>query len=329
MAPSRSEKAIPPDRMGASERLSKKPHSPNNHATETHPCIRVSRSLLVASVISGAFVAFGLGAVTSLYYNPETGLAANFQDASADGSPTDSISTKDSGSESIPCTKYSSRVFGENRIYTVLVDQSDCLSAKNESIDYDSSDDDSSDDENENKEDEDEEAVNLLPAGFYLMIDARKVNDSFLSSRGRLPTIMIDLLKTHGFTSLLSYHCHLRDPISGVSCVGLMPHSHFSLHTFPEDAVVFFDFFSKGEWDLYPLYEDIKEMLYGNLDQVDGKKHEINFPDVKVMWAQFMRGFREGFSDDYDVSQHPIDGELTNDIYAAKNDFTIKNRVSL
>mmetsp|Transcript_21615 Transcript_21615/g.45472 ORF Transcript_21615/g.45472 Transcript_21615/m.45472 type:complete len:739 (-) Transcript_21615:48-2264(-) len=328
MAPTKSQNAIPPDLNG--ELLSNKPLSPKNHAGGNHACIHVSRLLLAVCVFSAALTAFGLGGMASVYYNPETGVVTDPQGASTMDSPTESNMRQDVVSDSIPCTRYSSRVFGENRIHTVLVDQSECIGAQNEYVEDDCSDDDSSDDDQEIEEEKEEEelsVVDSLPAGFYLMIDARKVNESFLNSHDRLQTIITDLLKTHGFESLLSYHCHLRDPTSGVSCFGLLPHSHFSLHAFPQDSVLFFDFFSKGELDLYPLYEDIKDMLYGNLDQVDEKKPEINFPDVKVLWAQFMRGFREGFSDDYDVSKHPIDGELTNDIYAAKNDFIIKNRL--
>lgn len=287
--------------------------------------------LLAASVFSAALTAFVLGAMASLYYYPPIGVVTDPQAALAMDTSTKSILSQDAVSDSIPCTRYSSKVFEANSIHSIVVDQSQCMGAQNENLEDDSSDDDSSDDDEETEEEKEEEelsVVDSLPAGFYLMIDARKVNESFLRSHDRLPTIITDLLKTHGFESLLSYHCHLRDPNSGVSCFGLMPHSHFSLHTFLEDSVLFFDFFSKGDLDLYPLYEDIKEMLYGKLDHVDGKKPEINFPDIKVLWAQFMRGFREGFSDDYDVTKHPIDGELTNDIYAGKNDFIIKNRVS-
>jgi len=235
-----------------------------------------------------------------------------------------------------PCTNYTSKVYGDNHIQTLLYQQKHCYEAECtiQATECENVRDDTcgkiKSNNKQNKSSEEERALKdlQLPAGYELIIDAKNVKyfDHSLNEE------MINLFKTHGFTSILSYHCNMHSTGAGMSCLGLMPRSHFSIHSFPEESVLFIDFFSEGEMNLYSLYEDIKGILFDtnqeeNFKSNQGDNFDVNVPDVKILWTQCMRGFREEFSDDYDSSMNPLDGEITQDIYGPKDDSTIKKRV--
>ncbi len=319
-------------------KLQKEKYSPyNNNDDCWNFQLHFSRSLLALSVFITGCISFGLGAAARLFYVHGTDMAHPSDVVVEFDDPTETIVTRVAELDT-PCTEYSSKVYGDFHIETLLYNQRHCSKAENnikqrecETVRDDERGTKNSDNKQNRSSEEEETAKDLqLPAGYELIIDARNMKyfDHSLIKE------MICLFEAHGFASILSYHCHGHISRAGMSCLGLMPHSHFSIHYFPEESVLFIDFFSKGEMTLYSLYEDIKGILFDTNQEANfklsqsGNFSEINLPEVKILWTQSMRGFREEFSDYYDSSMNPLDGEITQDIYGPKDDSTIKKRVS-
>jgi S-adenosylmethionine decarboxylase proenzyme len=125
--------------------------------------------------------------------------------------------------------------------------------------------------------DESLHSASPTPSGEHLLMDIEGVDGEFLNSEERLTKAMVQTVTEVGLT-MLSYHCHSLLP-SGVSCVGVLPESHISFHTWPEDGVITLDLFTFSDVSLLPKIS-IVERLFG----VGAKP--------RAKWSHELRGFQ-------------------------------------
>jgi S-adenosylmethionine/arginine decarboxylase-like enzyme len=142
------------------------------------------------------------------------------------------------------------------------------------------------------------------PAGQHLLIDIEGVDAAFLNSEVRLATAMIELARLATSVPFLSYHCHGLHP-TGVTCVGILPESHVSLHTWPVEGVILLDLFACGTSTvpLLPLLPSVKDLfgvprtldvaqsdILAGEEEVDDTVRQTSPPSM--VWGLKRRGFR-------------------------------------
>ncbi|KAL7549854.1 hypothetical protein ACHAWF_013114 [Thalassiosira exigua] len=164
----------------------------------------------------------------------------------------------------------------------------------------------SPDEEGDDSDDEDrnvfEESLHL-PAGQHLLVDIKGVDPRFLDDENLLARAMVYLTTETGLT-LLSYHCHSLVPV-GVSCAGVLLESHVAFHTWPRDGAIAMDLFTCGAEPLIPVLPVIEKLF-----AVPSSEAAEDAPEPSMVWSHTLRGFREGFSPDYNVNANPFESDL-------------------
>ena len=96
--------------------------------------------------------------------------------------------------------------------------------------------------------------------GVHLLIDGTVNNAAPLNDDAYLRCVLTAAC-TIGGATVLSAHAHRFEP-NGITVVCVLSESHASIHTYPDDALFFADFFTCGALDPLPAVDFLRTALH-------------------------------------------------------------------
>jgi spermidine synthase len=88
-----------------------------------------------------------------------------------------------------------------------------------------------------------------------------------------------------------------------------------TVHSWPEDEVVFVNLFTTTDGVLIPSIPSTIQKLFGVPPCTDTSPSDCYHPPPRIKWSYKLRGFRVGFAPGYNIHEHPYEMELALDYF--------------